>query len=229
MVDHNVVDSFLHGKNSKGFLIGGVVVGALVIRQHLKSKSSIAAADASTSVSDTTGADYGSGDYGNYSADTAGLFSYADPATGATISGTGSSVISSPTTNGQWSQQVQAMLIQQGYNPTEVGAAIGHFIVGTQMTPSQWDIVQVGIALEGRPPQPVPTPNVAATGSTASAPRDGYYVQIPTNFYYQVQAGKRYALKPTTVSQLKRQGIRFTNTLINNPIYGLPRGNPYQI
>lgn len=231
MVDHNVVDSFLHGKNSKGFLIGGVIVAGVVIYQYRKSKASVAAASvasADTSASDTTGADYGatSADYGT---DTAGLFSYTDPGTGAVISGTGSTVIPGPTRNSQWSQQAQQMLIQQGYNPTEVGAAIGHYIVGTQMTPNQWDIVQVAIALEGRPPEPVPAPNVAAPGTSASVPHDGYYVQVPTGFHYQVQAGKRYALKPATVASLTKQGIKFTNTLINNPIYSLPRGNPYQI
>lgn len=230
MVD---VSSLLHGKNSKLFMLGGAAVGVLVVVEYRKSKLNVASAPVTDSGDPTDySADASSSDYSSYgSADTAGMFGYVDPSTGATITG-GGSVVTSLSTNAQWSQIVQAMLTQQGYSSVDVAAAVGHYLVGTAMSAQQWEIVQAGIALEGYPPQSVPPPNVAPINSGgAVVPKDGYYVQIPTNrnLYYQVSGGKLFNLRPVTVAALQKQGVKFTPALSNNAIFKLPKGTPNPI
>ena len=232
MVDHNGIDSLLHGQNSKLFMAGGAVALIIVVYEYRKTKLTAAATATPVAATDTSGSDGGYYDPAGYSGDTSGLFTgvgYTDPATGAVITGGSGQYVAGPTTNMQWSQSVQAMLTQTGYNATDVAAALGHYLVGTQMSADQWTIVQAGIGLVGYPPQSVPPANVApASGGTAvtSAPADGYYMQIPFGLYYMVQGGKLFNLRPATVVKLKQQRTTFKNVLVNNPIFKLPKGTP---
>jgi hypothetical protein len=231
VTDHNYLDSLVHGPNSKWFLTGGVVVAVLVVWEYRKTRVLNASA---TSVTDSTATTDGTdSSVPDYSSDTAGLFGYTDPSTGTVITGGSAQTLLGPTTNAQWAQQVSAILTQGGYDQTTVQAALGHYLLGTQMSSQQWEIVQAGIALEGQPPQGAPAPHVAPTSSgpttNTATPTDGYYVQIPNGYHYQVQAGKRYQLTAPTVAKLTQQGVRFKTTLSNNPIYKLPAGSPYRI
>lgn len=233
MVDHNPIDSLLHGPNSKLFLAGGAVAVIVVYWEHRKSRLNAATAAPAATGTDTgstdySGSDYTGSDYG-YGSDTSGLFSYADPASGAVISGAGSTVVTGPSTNAQWSQQVQGMLTAQGYSATDVAAALGHYLVGTAMNAQQWEIVQAGIALEGLPPQSVPPPNIAPVGGSSSVPADGYFVQDPFNLYYQVRGGRLFNISAATVARLKAEHVTFKKTTRNDPIYKLPKGTPNPI
>lgn len=232
MVDHNGIDSLLHGPNSKWFAIGGVAVAALVFHEYRKARLNAATAvptatDSGTGYADTGIADTGSA-YG-YGSDTAGLFGYTDPASGTIISGAGgSTLLAGPSTNSQWSQQVQGMLVQAGYSSVDVAAAVGHYLVGTTMTAQQWEIVQAGIALEGQPPQGAPAPHIVPAGGgsgtpTPSAPADGYYQEIPSLTVYQVRSGRVFGVSPKTWAAMHPKPALKTITS-NDPVLKLPYG-----
>lgn len=224
MVDHNAIDSLMHGPNSKLFWGGGVAIGLVIIYEYRKSRLNAATAAPVPTDSGTTGYADTSGSYGDYGSDTAGLFSYTDPASGTVVSGAGSTVVTGPSTNAQWSQQVQGLLVTEGYSSVDVAAAIGHYIVGTTMTSQQWEIVQAGIALEGQPPQPVPAPHIVpAGGQTNSVPADGYYQVIPAKTVYQVRGGKVYGVGPATWAAMKPKPALKTITK-NDPVLKLPYG-----
>jgi hypothetical protein len=57
------------------------------------------------------------------------------------------------TTNAQWTQAALSALTAQGYEGTQVLAALGLFLTGGHLSASQASIVQAAIAVEGYPPQ----------------------------------------------------------------------------
>lgn len=154
------------GKN-KWYLIGGLG-GAVVIYFYVKRNN--AASTATSTTADTTSTDssdydtgsyYDDSDYGDYSAASGvspSLYGYYDPSTGAYITGTGTTTVTSPSTNAQWVQQAAAYLEQSGYDPTTVLAALGLYLTGSNLTNDQLQIVQAALAAEGYPPSPPSLP-----------------------------------------------------------------------
>lgn len=222
----------LGGKNKKLFVIGGLVTGGLVFWEYRKSR--LSASVPAGSVDPGTGtADTGPGDYTDpYASDTSGLFGYVQP--GGGLGGApGTAAANIPVTNAQWSQLVQQLLVNDGFDPVSVSVAIGHFLAGTAMTLDQDSIRQAAIALEGPPPQGAPPVKLspATPGGTTNptVPADGYYILFPQRFQYQVLGGKRYQLSVKTAADMKKQGVKLNTILANNPVMKLPQGTPYVI
>jgi hypothetical protein len=88
---------------------------------------------------------------------TPSLYGYTDPSTGAFITGVGSGgVVTQPSTNASWAQQVEAYMQNLGYDPTAIAAALGKYLTGGMLTSDQQSIVQAAQGFFGNPPQSVP-------------------------------------------------------------------------
>lgn len=91
-------------------------------------------------------------------------------------------------TNAQWAQAAESYLSgQMGENPTQVGAAIGHYITGQPLDPAQVSLVEQAIAFTGQPPvagpggnppgyvtAPQPKPKPPVKGPTRTVAADGH-------------------------------------------------------
>jgi hypothetical protein len=162
-----------HGLDKKQTiaLVAGIgLVGGYVILKRRNTGAAASAADAATSGTDGSAIDDGSGlDYGDssglypYGDSTAVAGGYYDPYSGQYI-GTGvglpGPVVTTVSSNAAWAQQAEAYMTQLGYGPVTVGNAIGKYLSGQGLTPSQEAIVQAAITFEGQPPQPVPPPHL---------------------------------------------------------------------
>lgn len=177
--------------NKWWYMGGGVAVigGVYYYRKHASSKSTTAPVDTST-IDPNTGLPYdtsgGSSGYTPIQGTTPSLYGYTDPGTGATISGgsPGSSVITGPSNNGQWAQQVEAYMVQQGFDSITVGLALGKYLTGQGLTNDQMAIVQTALAFEGNPPTAVPAPHVnppagQGGGTTGGTPKPSPSVDLP--------------------------------------------------
>lgn len=90
--------------------------------------------------------------------------------------------------NAQWAQAAESYLSgQMGENPTQVGAAIGHYITGQPLDPAQVSLVEQAIAFTGQPPvagpggnppgyvtAPQPKPKPPVKGPTRTVTADGH-------------------------------------------------------
>jgi hypothetical protein len=157
-------------------LIGGLGAAAIVIYMVMRARSNAATGD--STIDPATGIPYSQeqGGYGGYGAQgvTPSLYGYVDPTTGAFISGAGAGQsVLQPSTNASWAQQVEAYLGSIGYDPLAVGAALGKYLTGQQLTADQQAIVAAALGFYGQPPggaPPIvggtPTGNGTGGGST---------------------------------------------------------------
>jgi hypothetical protein len=140
--------------------VGGAVTVFLVFKHMQASSSAASNTSASSGATDgsidpATGYAYGSPE------DQAAL---AEQQSGG-ISGVGASdgldseyypatatTSTSPQTNSQWAQTAQQDLVNIGYDPETVAGAIGAYLGGIALTPTQVGIVQVALAEAGPPP-----------------------------------------------------------------------------
>lgn len=178
----------LNVKN-KWFWLGGGAATLTVIYIYKKRQEAVAA---STTV-DTTAVDPNAidptlnGDAGFSPASggafgsTPGSYGFIDGTTGQFIGLGGSSggVVTGPANNGQWAQQAEAYLVQNGFDMVAVAIALGKYLQGAELTADEMATVQAAIAFEGNPPTAVPPPHQAPpagqnTGSgTLAAPHLG--------------------------------------------------------
>ena len=156
-------------KSTRNWLIiGGLAAAGGVIWYVMKSRSasnqqSASAADmAAQGIDPSTGVPYAQ-EYGGYgvAGTSPSLYGYTDPTTGQFISGVGAlpagGVVTAPSTNASWAQQVEAYLENLGYDPTTVAAAIGKYLTGQQLSSDQAGIVAAAQGFFGNPPQGAPT------------------------------------------------------------------------
>lgn len=175
----------------KWWLLGGTVAAGTVwyvYKRQQASAAATAAQDAAAAqdqygaASDALGGAYAS----NYG--TPSNYGYYDQATGAFIpvgSQQATGIIGIPT-NSAWFQQAQAYLVQLGYDPMTVAAALGKYLAGAALTQTELDIARAAIGAEGQPPSPVPAPHLippqgqtGGTGGTGgTTTRTQYAVQI---------------------------------------------------
>jgi hypothetical protein len=153
-------------KSTKTWLIVGLVGAAgitiyFVMRARQNSASATSATD--PNIDPSTGIPY-SQEYGGYGASglggTPSLYGYYDPNTGQFITGVGSTgsggVVTAPSSNAEWAQQVEAYLSNLGYNPMTVAAAIGRYLAGLPLTANARAIVEAALGFYGNPPQGAP-------------------------------------------------------------------------
>jgi hypothetical protein len=159
-------------------LIGGAAAVSVIIYAYWKkssggnSSNAAVTADPSAGIDPSTGQPYAD-EFGagmNYSG-----FGFNDPVTGATIGAYGTQTITQVTTNAQWAQAAQAYLVQQGYDPMKVSAAIGKVLSGQPITADEAAIWAAAVGYEGEPPMYVPPLNTSVpggqnTGTTIKAP-----------------------------------------------------------
>lgn len=177
---------------------GVVVVGGILYFRHKNggSSSSSSATDPVTGlpysmdnqVDPSTGLTYLSEaqQYGSVSAAEAALVGQGTGAAGAAgggfsglgfgnptsdFTGSGTPTGTTYTTNAQWVQAATAGLTSLGYNGSDVGAALGLFLLGMPLDSTQVTIVQTAVAEFGPPPVGqfaiIASPN-SQTGSTGS-------------------------------------------------------------
>lgn len=139
------------GKTPKGAVIAGVVavvaVGGYLLYKHL-TKPAVPPTTAATGYGyGATGYGYGAGGYGSYG--TAG-FGGGYPYFGYQGYGGPPPPQGPPTTNAQWGQQAEAALGSSGHD--SIAAALGKYLTGATITPTQYQTVQEAIAVMGYPP-----------------------------------------------------------------------------
>lgn len=154
-------------KSTTYWLIGGGVIGLIAVYYYMSRQSSSSSnsaqqtADlASQGIDPNTGIpysqEYGSGLGGAYGT-TPSMYGYYDPTSGQYISGTAAnSVVTQPSTNASWAQEVEAYMQNLGYNPTAVAAALGKYLTGQPLTANQRNIVAAALGFFGNPPTGAP-------------------------------------------------------------------------
>lgn len=166
------------GKNVPNWAVYGgaglVVVGGVLWYRKRSGGSSSAAAPATAAtdpnaIDPATGIPYADEQAGNYAGYTQGIsgYGYGTPTLGGGTSPTGTTF----TTNAQWVQAATAGLTALGYNGSDVGAALGLYLLGMPLSADQVTIVQTAVAEFGPPPVGqfaiIASPN-SQTGSTGS-------------------------------------------------------------
>jgi hypothetical protein len=167
-------------QTKRWMLIGGVGAAAIVFYLVYKSrKSSGASAQAAEGIDPATGVPYASEQYSGAYGTTPSLYGYTDPSTGAFISGVGAGggsggYVTAPSTNASWAQQVEAYLMNLGYDPIETAAALGKYLTGQGLTSDQAAIVAAAKGFFGNPPQGAPPsvliPPGGQTGTSGQPP-----------------------------------------------------------
>lgn len=153
------------GVDAKWWIVGGTAAAGVVYWVYKRNLSSGGAAPTTDpNIDSNTGLPYGfdTGSSSPVQGTTPSLYGYIDPTTGQFIggSGTGSGVVTAPSTNGQWAQQAEAYLSTLGYDPLTVAVALGKYLSGQTLTDEQMGIVSAAIAFYGNPPTAVPPPHV---------------------------------------------------------------------
>lgn len=225
----------------KWWAIGGVGVVAAVYWYSKKTKAAATTAPISADTSATDSSTSGLDSTDLYGSDSSGYYDYSTGTYGGTApypSPYGSpygyppgSTTYVPTTNAQWAQQAETLLVQENFDATQVAIALGKYLTGQALTSDQLSIVQAAIALEGEPPQSVPPPHTTpSTGQTATlmTPSIGWASRtrtsatlsispVPNAFFYQIYLNGR-PLEQTTSTQYRttRHGV-FTVRAIHRP------------
>jgi|SRR5215467_143824 len=161
-------------KSTRNWLIiGAVAVGGVVIWWATRSRSAQQTAGSTDGAIDpSTGIPY-SQEYSGFGAQgtTPSLYGYVDPSTGAFISGVGAGatgVVTAPSTNASWAQQVESYLQNLGYDPVATAAAIGKYLTGQTLTSDQSGIVSAAQGFFGPPPQGAPVISVTPPSGNGS-------------------------------------------------------------
>ena len=164
-------------KSTKNWMIIGAVGAAgIVIWYVMRARSQ---ANTSQTTADQSGIDPNTGipyaeeysqGYGvsGYGGGVPSYYGYYDPTTGTYVGGTGS-VVTQPSTNASWAQQVEAYLGQIGYDPTTVAAALGKYLTGQALSNDQQGIVAAALGFYGNPPQGAPPIVPTGTGGGGSS------------------------------------------------------------
>jgi hypothetical protein len=163
---------------------GGIGVSAYMIHREAKAKAAAAAAAAAKTTKGATGYGYGYG-YGaspNYGMSGYGYGAYGEfnpypqeevygygaegyglynPATGqyygtGSTGPTGTTVGTTPATNGQWEQDAISILGTEGYSATAVQQALGNYLLGdyTGWNAQDQAILAAAVGAVGEPPDP---------------------------------------------------------------------------
>ena len=156
-------------KTKNWLIIGGVGAAGIVIWYIMRNRSQ-AATDPSLDPNAAAADAYGGYGVSGYGSNIPSQFGYYDPTTGAYITGSGipGSVVTAPSTNAAWAQQVEAYLQGLGYDPTAVGNAIGRYLAGMHLTQTQSGIVAAAKAFFGNPPGGAPPIVVNPPGGQAT-------------------------------------------------------------
>jgi hypothetical protein len=168
-------------KSTRNWLIIGIIGGgAIVVYYVMRSRSAAAAGStaADQGIDPNTGIPYSQESSGLNSpyGTTPSLYGYTDPSTGAFISGVGSGstgVVTAPSTNASWAQEVESYLGNLGYDPMAVAAALGKYLTGQTLSSDQAAIVAAAQGFWGNPPQGAPpistTPPAGNGGGTTGS------------------------------------------------------------
>jgi hypothetical protein len=167
-------------QTKRWMLIGGIGAAAIVLYMIYKNRqSSSASSQAAEGIDPATGVPYASEQYSGAYGSTPSRYGYTDPSTGAFISGVGAGAgsggyVTAPSTNASWAQQVEAYLMNVGYDPVETAAALGKYLTGQPLTSDQAGIVAAAKGFFGAPPQGAPpqilTPPGGQTGTSGTPP-----------------------------------------------------------
>ena len=161
-------------KSTIWILVGGGAVGLLGILYFYKknsSSSSTASQDAlaQQGIDPSTGIPYAE-EYGSGLAGASGLtpslYGYTGPEGSTVYPGVSGQIVTAPSTNAGWAQEVEAYLQNLGYDPTTVAAALGKYLTGGRVTQDQQSIIQAALGFFGNPPTAVPPINVSGGGGT---------------------------------------------------------------
>ena len=163
------------------WIVGGVVAAGVGLYVYMKNKQAKAAAAAAAAQPGQYGYGYGVSPIYGYGQGGTGL---GFPFSGYGGGGYGGG--QAPTTNAQWAQAAEGLLVQNGYDAMTVAAALGKYLTGQPCTADQANIIQAAIAFEGYPPQNGPNgfpPNINTSsgggGGNAQNPVTGLHVSQP--------------------------------------------------
>lgn len=174
--------------SKKEMMIGGgaaiAVIFIALYRQHKNSQAAASAATANTAstsdVDPTTGLTAGSPEdvaaleaQSSYANTTA--YGYTSGGYNNTGYGTGTTGY---TSNSQWSQAAQEYITNNtGGDAATVAAALGAYLTGSYVNPSQQTIIEQALAFEGAPPQSGTNgypPSINTVAPTTPTPPTGY-------------------------------------------------------
>jgi len=175
------VNKFKAILDSKWTWIGGGIGALGIIYYYHKSNAASAATGTSTDTTETTTDTTDSSGYGYDSAyspiDDSGIAAYGVTPSqyynDGNASYTGTTQPQAITNNNQWAQAAEINLINAGYDGTAAAAAIGKYLLGSELSSNQTGIVQAAIGLTGQPPKPVALHNAPATKYTVRKPPPG--------------------------------------------------------
>lgn len=172
----------ISGVDVKWWVVGGALAGGVVWWAYKRNKAA-AATPTDAGIDPATGLPYaGTSPIPPTTGVTPSAYGYIDPSTGAFIGGSGAQqIITAPSTNAQWAQEVEAYLTQLGFNPLTVATAIGKYLTGQFLTPEQLSIVQSALGFKGKPPVLVPPPQLLPPSGQTSGSRYQYTTQ-----YHQI-------------------------------------------
>ena len=151
----------MHAPKKPVLIAAGVAAVFVGWRWYKARKSSAqAAADAPTALPvDTSNLASSQGDVG---------YSNPNPMGGGTSTG---GAAAGATTDQEWTQKVLADLTALSYDSQAVSTAIGLYLSGQPLTLDQQNIIRMGWAFEGKPPQHTSLPMIpATTTATTSQP-----------------------------------------------------------
>jgi hypothetical protein len=144
------------------YWVGGIG-GAGVVYYMYRRRQANAATASETGAPDpnidpSTGQPWSSEGYSSATGTTPSAYSYYDPATGQLINAglAGTTSPQEPGTKIAWTQQAEAYLVSQGWDPLLVSTALGKYLAGLPLTANEENVVNAARAAEGEVPGGAP-------------------------------------------------------------------------
>jgi hypothetical protein len=220
--------------------VGGVVVLGLIGYYRRKKAAAAAPATTASQIDPATGYPYGSAE------DAAALSSQAgyqtpvgggsgsslDFSSGTALTPGGVALSTTFADNQSWERAAIDYLTNTiGLSAGAVSGALGKYLAGQSVTPSEQDIIHQAIASEGQAPVAgangyPPSIRQAAAPSTVATPfhvADGYYVASPSRRYYKVEGMRRWHVSDATRKHLGttvHYKPTFDSTMARVPLHG---------
>lgn len=224
----------------KVMIVGGVlvVVGGVVYYRHRAAAAATNAVDPNAAVDTSavdpaTGLAYGSPEDAAALASQSAFVQPADFTSGQVASGSTGSTVVQYVSNAQWSQAaVDYLSTAAGLSAAAVSQALGRYLSGETVTPTQHSYIEQAIASQGLPPVGgtngyPPSIKSAPVGGPAAKPpateKNGYYVRIPDGVHFMVNGNKYFYVTPPTVKRLAKS-VHYTGVLKNAAVFKLPYG-----
>lgn len=227
----------------KVMIVGGVlaVVGGVVYYRHRAAAAATNAIDPNaatdtSAVDPATGLAYGSPEDAAALASQSAFVQPADFTSGQVASGSTGSTVVQYVSNAQWSQAaVDYLSTAASLSAAAVSQALGRYLSGETVTPTQHSYIEQAIASQGLPPvggtngyppsiKSAPVSNPTTTTKAPATMKNGYFVRIPDGVHFMANGNKRFYVTPATYKRLAAAHTHFTSVLANSQLFKLPDG-----